>query len=64
MIEPLFGILKAQLGARQFALRGLSEVEAEWTMLATAFNLRTLWRLWRGRTPIHWTPDPVPRPAS
>lgn len=59
LIEPLFGILKNQLGARQFTLRGLGNVAAEWTMLATAFNLRTLWRVWRTRIPLHWT-----RPAA
>ncbi len=59
LIEPLFGILKAQMGAWRFALRGLREVKAEWTLLATAFNLRTLWRLWRARTPVHWASDPV-----
>ncbi len=47
LIEPLFGILKTQMGAWRFTFRGLREVEAEWTLLATAFNLRTLWRLWR-----------------
>ena len=60
LIEPLFGILKTQMGAWRFTLRGLREVEAEWTLLATAFNLRTLWRLWRGRTLAGWSPDPVP----
>jgi len=59
LIEPLFGILKTQLGAWRFTLRGLSEVEAEWTLLATAFNLRTLWRLWRKRSLVRWTPDPL-----
>ena len=43
--EPTFGILKDQLGARRFLLRGLPNVRAEFTLLATAFNLRTLWRL-------------------
>ena len=57
LVEPLFGILKTQMGAWRFTLRGLREVEAEWTLLATAFNLRTLWRLWRGRTPVRWDPD-------
>ena len=44
--EPTFGILKEQLGARRFLLRGLANVRAEFTLLATAFNLRTLWRVW------------------
>jgi hypothetical protein len=42
--EPTFGILKDQLGARRFLLRGLPNVRAEFALLATAFNLRTLWR--------------------
>ena len=46
LVEPAFGIIKEQQGARRFLLRGLVNVAAEWTMLATAFNLRTLWRVW------------------
>ena len=45
LIEPIFGILKEQLGARRFLLRGLENVRAEFTLLATAFNLRVLWRI-------------------
>ena len=63
LVEPLFGILKCRLGARQFALRGMANVAAEWTMLATAFNLRTLWKVWRGSTPIRWTKSSEPRPT-
>ncbi len=47
--EPTFGILKEQLGARRFLLRGLANVRAEFDLLATAFNLRVLWRVWRTR---------------
>ncbi len=47
LVEPVFGIIKAQLRARRFLLRGLANAKAEWALLATAFNLRTLWRLWR-----------------
>ena len=50
--EPTFGILKEQLAARRFLLRGLANVRAEFALLATAFNLRTLWRVWR----IRWRP--------
>ena len=50
LIEPLFAIIKNQLGARQFRLRGIANVSAEWSLLATAFNLRTPWRVWRFRT--------------
>lgn len=45
--EPTFGILKDQMGARRFLLRGLQNVGAEFALLATAFNLRMLWRVWR-----------------
>ena len=45
--EPVFGILKEQQAARRFLLRGLANVRAEWSLLATAFNLRTLARLGR-----------------
>jgi len=45
--EPTFGILKEQQDARRFLLRGIDNVRSEWTLLATAFNLRTLYRLWR-----------------
>ncbi len=46
--EPVFGILKEQQGARRFLLRGLSNVRAEFHLLATAFNLRMLWKVWKG----------------
>jgi transposase len=45
--EPVFGILKEQLGARRFLLRGLENVQAEFTLMAIAFNLRTLSRIWK-----------------
>ena len=47
LVEPVFGIIKEQQGVRRFLLRGVGDVAAEWTLLATAFNLRTLWRTWR-----------------
>jgi|SoiMethySBSTD1v2_1073268.scaffolds.fasta_scaffold226204_2 transposase len=45
--EPAFGILKEQQAARRFLLRGLDHVRDEWSLLATAFNLRTLAGLWQ-----------------
>ena len=51
LVEPVFGIIKEQQGVRRFLLRGVGNVTAEWTLLATAFNLRTLWRAWRTRRP-------------
>ena len=51
LVEPVFGIIKEQLQARSFLLRGLGNVAVEWALLATAFNLRTLWRIWRAQAP-------------
>jgi transposase len=52
LIEPVFGIIKEQQGGRRFLLRGLDNVRSEFRLLATAFNLRTLWRWWSsGRRP-------------
>jgi transposase len=41
-VEPVIGILKSVLGFRQFHLRGLAKVQAEWQLLALAFNCRRL----------------------
>lgn len=46
LIEPVFGIIKEQQGGRRFLLRGLDNVRSEFRLLATAFNLRTLWKWW------------------
>jgi hypothetical protein len=43
--EPVFGILKEQMGARRFLLRSLVNVCAEFTLMATAFNLKVLSRV-------------------
>ena len=64
LVEPVFGIIKEQQGARRFLLRGLVNVAAEWTMLATAFNLRTLCRVWRSSPFIGLFNGPEPRPVS
>jgi transposase len=58
--EPAFGILKEQQAARRFLLRGLVNVQAEWSLLATAFNLRTLARRWRAAA----GPTPAASPRS
>ena len=49
LVEPIFGMIKDGLGARRWLLRGIENVRAEWSLLATAFNLKTLCRLWRQR---------------
>lgn len=52
-VEPVFGIMKELQDARRFLLRGLEKVKAEWTLLCTAFNLRSLWRMW-AKSPTTW----------
>lgn len=49
LVEPVFGLLKEHHGARRFLLRGLANVGHEWTLLATGFNLKMLWRVLRNR---------------
>jgi transposase len=44
--EPVFGIIKEQMRFRRFLTRGWSNVKAEATLTATAFNLRTLHKAW------------------
>jgi transposase len=43
LVENVFGTLKTRHQARQWLLRGHEAVRAEWTMLALAYNLKTLW---------------------
>jgi transposase len=42
VVEPVFGQIKQARGFRQFLLRGIEKVKAEWTMICTAHNLRKL----------------------
>jgi transposase len=44
-IEPVFGIIKAVMGFRQFLLRGLSQVKQEWKLVCLAWNLKRLHKL-------------------
>ncbi len=43
-VEPVFGIIKQARGFRQFLLRGLRNVRAEWAIICTAHNLTKLAR--------------------
>jgi hypothetical protein len=42
VVEPVFGQVKEARGFRQFLLRGMAKVEAEWAMICTAHNIRKL----------------------
>jgi len=41
-IEPVFGIIKAVMGFRQFFLRGLEARKGEWNLVCIAFNLKRI----------------------
>ena len=43
--EPVFGIIKSVLGFRQFLLRGLAKVKAEWTLVTLAWNMKRMFAL-------------------
>ena len=42
VVEPVFGQIKQARGFRQFLLRGLTKVRAEWAMICSAHNLLKL----------------------
>ncbi len=50
LVEPVFGLLKEYHGARRFLLRGRENVLAEWRLLAAAFNLKSLHKVWSAAT--------------
>lgn len=41
-VEPVFGIIKAAMGFRQFLLRGIEKTGLEWGLVSLAYNLRRL----------------------
>lgn len=66
--EPTFGIIKDQLGARRFLLRGLANVRAEFSLIAAAFNLKTLCQVWKrvrkmSQVRPKWSPMAVSAPS-
>ena len=44
IVEPVFGQIKQARGFRQFLMRGIDKVRAEWAMICTAHNLLKLAR--------------------
>ncbi len=42
VVEPVFGQIKQARGFRQFLLRSLDKVRAEWSLICTAHNLLKL----------------------
>jgi len=46
-VEPVFGQIKQGRGFRQFLLRGIRKVAAEWSLICTAHNLLKLAAAWK-----------------
>jgi Transposase DDE domain len=44
IVEPVFGQVKQARGFRQFLLRGIEKVTAEWALICTTHNLTKLAR--------------------
>jgi hypothetical protein len=40
--EPVFGIIKSVMGFRQFLLRGLDNVQGEWSLVTMAWNMKRM----------------------
>ncbi len=49
MVEPVFGQVKQGRGFRQFLLRGLKQMRAEWRLICLTHNLLKLWRHQQGK---------------
>jgi len=46
IVEPVIGQIKQARGFRQFLLRGLHKVQAEWSLVCTTHNILKLYRLY------------------
>lgn len=44
-VEPVFGVIKNVMGFRQFLLRGLDKVTAEWKLVSIAYNMKRLYNI-------------------
>lgn len=44
IVEPVFGQIKSARGVREFLLRGLEKVSAEWQLICLTHNLLKIWR--------------------
>jgi transposase len=48
IVEPVFGQIKQARGFRQFYLRGIEKVRAEWALVCTTHNILKMYRLCYG----------------
>ena len=52
IVEPVFGHIKQARGFRQFLVRGIDAVRAEWLLLATCHSILKLFRATRAPQPV------------
>jgi hypothetical protein len=48
-VEPVFAQIKQQMGFRRWTVRGLDNTKTQWALLCTTWNLRVIFRHWKGR---------------
>jgi hypothetical protein len=46
IVEPIFAYIKRILSFRRWTIRGLDNVQAQWSLLCTAVNLRKMYTAW------------------
>ena len=64
-VEPVFGQIKEGGRFRRFTVYGLEAVQAQWTLVCAAFNLKKLYALWcRGVLCLFGPPPVTPAPAA
>lgn len=54
-VEPVFGIIKEAMGFRQFLLRGIENVEREWCLVCSAYNLKRIFNMRLKTESCGWT---------
>ena len=57
IVEPVFGQIKQARGFRQFLLRGLEAVQAEWALICTTLTSQSSTRRSEGASPQILTPS-------
>jgi hypothetical protein len=45
VVEQVFGIIKSVIGFREFSVRGIANVEAEWILVCIAYNIKKMFSL-------------------
>ena len=49
IVEPVFGIIKQARGFRRWTVRGMENVQTQWSLICSAFNLKKIYQVWAPR---------------